>query len=235
MTKCQVPEFDKFAKDYKDILDDSIQGLSEFGSEYYCEYKVKIIKDSIKFCPEKILDFGCGEGSSCTFLRKYFPNSVIEGIDVSSCSIEEAKSKQIKDCNFSFYDGKTLPFEDCSFDVVFVACVFHHIEKQNHQLLIEEISRVLKKGGKLFIFEHNPINPLTQKVVKDCIFDKDAELIFPIEMKKTVKKAGFKAPKINYTLFVPRYNLFKNLFFVEKYLKWFFVGAQYYIEASKIN
>lgn len=235
MSKSQMQEFDTFAKDYRNLHNENMQNLSEFGSEYYSEYKIEIVKNSLKNSPKNILDFGCGDGKSCEFLSKYFPEALITGIDISPASIEEAKNKQIQNCSFMFYDGEKLPYENCSFDVIFVACVFHHIEKQNHQYLIEELKRTLKKDGKLFIFEHNPINPLTQKVVKDCVFDQDAKLIFPAEMKNAFIRAGFKSPKISYTLFFPRFNLFKKFFFLEKHLKWFFVGAQYYIEALKIN
>lgn len=233
MDDYQEQEFDKFAQDYRDIHTETVKKLSEFGSEYFAEYKVQTIKDSLNFKPQNILDLGCGDGTSCEYLRKHFPDAKIFGIDISSQSIEAAKGKQIENCNFESYDGNKIPYESESFDLILVACVFHHVKKENHFDLLKELKRVLKTNGKLFIFEHNPINPFTRKVFNDCIFDRDAELISSISMKNTTVQSGFLNVKINYTLFFPRYNVFKKLFSLEKYLKRFFIGAQYYIEASK--
>jgi SAM-dependent methyltransferase len=42
-------------------------------------------------------------------------------------------------------------FGSSSFDLIFAAGVFHHIEKQNHSALAKEIHRVLAHGGWAFI------------------------------------------------------------------------------------
>lgn len=238
MNSHKKQEFDEFASDYENILTDCVKILSEFDSNYFCEYKVQTIKNSLQnssqnILPKNILDFGCGEGTSCEFLRKYFSEATITGIDVSEKSIEVARAKQIPNCNFVLYDGRQIPLEVDSFDLIFSACVFHHIKKQEHFPLIKQINNILKPEGKLFIFEHNPLNPFTRKIVKDCVFDRDVELINPAELKKTIKKLNFHNPKTNYILFFPRYKMFEKMFPLEKHLKKVFIGAQYYIEASK--
>lgn len=233
MTNKAQQDFDAFATDYRTILKNNLKSFSAFTSEYFAEYKIQTLKDSLNFSPKNILDFGCGDGISCEFFNKLFPEAAITGIDVSSESIRVAQNKNIANSSFISYDGNKLPFEENSFDLIFAAGVFHHIEKQKHDALAKEINRVLNKNGKLFIFEHNPINPFTKKVVKDCIFDENAELLYANSFKKTFQSSNFKNIQINYTLFFPRYNLFKNLFSLEKYLTKFPVGAQYYLEASK--
>lgn len=233
MTSKNEQEFDAFANDYRDILKNNLKSFSAFKSEYFAEYKIQALKDSLNFSPKNILDFGCGDGISCEFFNKYFPESTISGIDVSSESIKIAQNKKIPSSSFLLYDGDKLPFEDNSFDLIFASGVFHHIEKQKHHNIAKEINRVLNKNGKLFIFEHNPINPFTKKVVKDCVFDKNAELLLAKSFKKTFQESNFQDIKINYTLFFPRYNLFKNFFSLEKYLTKCPLGAQYYLEASK--
>lgn len=226
-------DFNKYADDYRKILKENIKKFSEFDSNYFSEYKVKIVKDVLDEPAEKILDFGCGDGISCAFFNKYFPNSTITGIDVSLESIKIAINKQIPNASFIHYKNEKLPFKDESFDVVFIACVLHHINKQNHRNLINELKRVLKKNGELFIFEHNPFNIITRKMVKDCIFDENAELIYAKSLKNTVIKSGFSDVKVNYTLFFPRYKILEKCFSLEKYLRRCNFGAQYYIKAKK--
>lgn len=235
MNNFEKKEFDAFAKDYRNILKENIKSLSEFGSEYFAEYKVQKVNEDLNYTPKRILDFGCGDGISCEYFRKYFKDSDVVGIDVSSESIKVAKDKNIPNASFFVLEKEHLPFEDESFDLIFVACVFHHIEKDKHIQILKEFKRVLKNGAKAFIFEHNPLNPLTRKLVKDCIFDKDANLIYANSMKKIFPEAGFKNAKINYTLFFPRYNLFKKCFRLEKHFKKCPLGAQYYIEAIKAD
>lgn len=226
-------EFDAFANDYRDILTNDLKKLSGFGSEYFCEYKVETASNDLINQPKNILDFGCGDGLSCEFFGKYFPEAIITGVDVSSESITVAENKNIPNSNFLVFDGENLEFEDNSFDLIFAAGVFHHIDKEKRAGALKELHRILKKDGNLFIFEHNPLNPFTLKVVKDCAFDIGVKLIFPSFFKKTATAFGFKNIKINYTLFFPRFKLFNNIFRFEKYLKWCPLGAQYYLKATK--
>ena len=46
-------------------------------------------------------------------------------------------------------DGKELPFRDGSFDRILIECVLEHIDEA--EKVMAESSRVLKKGGKLFV------------------------------------------------------------------------------------
>ena len=64
-----------------------------------------------------------------------------------------------------------------SFDVVFAMCVWHHIPPNQWTNFISELSRVLSQEGLLLVYEHNPLNPLTRRVVSRCAFDKDAVLL----------------------------------------------------------
>ena len=222
--------FDHFSKKYREIHDKNLR-LSGANSDYFCEYKILEVKKHEKTKKElKILDVGCGDGSSEEFFSKHFSKSKITGIDVSKVSIKVAKDKKIPRCSFLNYDGEKIPFKDNTFDVIFVACVFHHINKNFHQKIADEIMRVLKPKGRLYIFEHNPLNPLTQYMVNDCIFDKNAELIRSSELVKLFK---IMKKEIFYTIFFPRSNFFKFLVPLEKYLIKMPFGGQYFVKLVK--
>jgi SAM-dependent methyltransferase len=86
-----------------------------------------------------IVDLGCGTKP----YEKYFNNaSHYIGVD-----IEVSGNTAPKDQIDVFYDGKHLPFEDCSIDNVFSSEVFEHVF--DLELLVPEINRVIKKGGYL--------------------------------------------------------------------------------------
>lgn len=225
--------FDEFAQDYRSIHNKNIK-ISGANSDYFSEYKItELLQHESSSTPIKILDFGCGDGNSVVYLRKYFPEATISGVDVSEKSIAIAQSKQIPSTGFYSFNGLSLPFQDNSYDVVFCSMVFHHIEHHLHLAILNEINRVLKPNGRFYNFEHNPLNPLTQKVVKECDFDKDARLLSPKYHKFLITKSQLVLKDLRFTLFFPRHQLFKKFLPLEKKLSKFFIGAQYYVIAQK--
>ncbi len=228
-----MSEFNKFAKNYHEIVDNSVK-ITGANSNYLKEYKIKeIYKKEKAININKVLDFGCGDGQSEIYFEKYFPDSCIFGIDVSEKSIEVAKSKKLKNSSFFSYNGEKIPFEDNTFDLLFTAGTFHHINPKNHKKLLTEIFRVLKKDGKLYLFELNPLNPITRKIVRNTEFDKDAILIKASKIKELLSYTNFSKPKIKFTLFFPRHKFFKLFHFFEKFISWLPLGCHYYIKAKK--
>ncbi|MFN5443177.1 MAG: class I SAM-dependent methyltransferase, partial [Crocinitomicaceae bacterium] len=206
--------------------------LSGVTSDYFSEHKIRVIKNHEKKDTINFLDFGCGDGNSSQHFTNYFPNSIYNGIDISSESINVANSKSIKNTNFQTFDGISIPFQDNSFDVIFTACVFHHIDFKLHENLFNEIYRVLKPSGKFYIFEHNPWNPVTRHMVNTCPFDEDAVLLNPNYTKKALNKI-FNNSITNYILFFPRHKLFSPFIKLEGLLSKIPLGGQYYTFAQK--
>lgn len=95
---------------------------------------------------KRVLDVGCGPG----YWNRIFGKMKVEynGIDISGKSVELAtKSQQIFNLHGKLQVGnaESLPFEDKYFDYVVSEGVIHHTP--NTQQCINEIYRVLKKGG----------------------------------------------------------------------------------------
>jgi ubiquinone/menaquinone biosynthesis C-methylase UbiE len=225
--------FDQYANSYDKNLQESLKFL-DVDTSYFTEYKIKKVKSFYQnknLIPKKILDFGCGIGNSSLFLSRYFPESHIFGLDVSEKSIEVAQNRKIPNCDFRVYDGEKIPFEESSFDVVFISNVFHHINHEQHEKILHQLRELLVNEGNLFFFEHNTLNPLTLKIVRECEFDKDAKLLNFLYTRNLFKKAGFFKSEIQFILFVPP--SFRKLLFLEKYLTWFPLGAQYYVKGTK--
>ncbi len=231
--KRDFDNFDNFAEDYRKTHDKVVE-ISGANSDYFSEYKIiELLKFENPKQTLRVLDFGCGDGNSSLYIRKHFPNASIFGIDVSEASINLANDKGIANAIFKVFNGVKLPYEKGEFDFVFTSMVFHHIEHNLHDDVLKEIHRVLKNGGRFYNFEHNPNNPMTRKVVRECEFDADAVLLKPSYNKKVTNKSGLRTEKLNYTLFFPRHKLFKVFLGLEKILTWCPIGAQYYIKAVK--
>jgi ubiquinone/menaquinone biosynthesis C-methylase UbiE len=232
-TENSFDNFDQFATDYRQIHNDNIR-LTGADSHYFSEFKVKWLRQYYENqSVGHILDLGAGDGTCLTYFSQYFPESKLKGIDVSELSIEEAAAKKIPNTEVLAYDGTKIPFSDNQFDLILVATVMHHIRFELHDGLMKEALRVLKPGGKIFIVEHNPHNPVTMHMVNTCPFDEDAVLLKPAYTKTLLQKTGFKSVKNHFTLFFPRGGVFKAFHFLEKFLSPIPIGGQYVAVGEK--
>lgn len=224
--------FDPYAKEYREIHDRNLK-FAEGGSIYFAEYKIKELTRFEKNESLDVLDVGCGDGLSAWFMRRYFPQWSLQGADISSESIERAREKKIERARFFVFDGATLPFPENSFDLLFLSGVLHHISFSKHLAFLQELFRVLKAGGRLYLFEHNPYNPLTRYLVKTCIFDQHAKLLFPFYARKILAESGFSQIRKRFTIFIPPTRILRGLLKIEKHLGWLPLGGQYYFRALK--
>lgn len=201
-----APEFDPYSKDYKSLVNESL-AFSGFNVDYFTRVKAEYLKDLLRTSFGRtevdVLDLGCGIGNYHSLLRPSLRS--LSGIDVSNESIKIAKSRN-SDVSYSDFDGATIPFEARSFDVVFAVCVFHHVPLNGRTRLIEEARRVLRAGGILVIFEHNPVNPLTMRVVNRCVFDKDAILLKSGETEALLAGGGLHDVRSRFILTIPSFN-----------------------------
>jgi ubiquinone/menaquinone biosynthesis C-methylase UbiE len=225
-------DFDEYAKNYRDIHSQNVK-LSGADSYYFAEQRVKMLQAYEKNESLRVLDLGCGDGASEIFMQQYFSTWQVEGIDVSKESIDMAKQQKLFNAKFDVYDGINIPFADKSFDIVFVAGVLHHVEFSLHDAMIKEMKRVLKDGGRLLIYEHNPLNPLTKYLVKTCVFDKDAKLLRSGYLTKLLAKHRFVINKKIFFIFIPPKGFLKKLISLEKIFYWLPLGGKYFVRAVK--
>jgi len=231
--KKNFDNFDEFARDYRDIHNENIR-LTGADSHYFSEFKVKWLRNYYgNQQPASILDLGAGDGTCLSYFVKYFPESTLKGIDVSEKSIEEAAAKNLPHTEVRAYNGTEIPYGDGQFDLILVATVMHHIRFELHEALMKEALRVLKPGGRMFIVEHNPWNPVTRHMVNTCPFDEDAVLLTPTYAGKLLRNCGFSEVRKHFTLFFPRGGIFRSFHFLEKHLSWLPLGGQYVAVGKK--
>lgn len=224
-------EFDHFADEYEQQHASNIR-ISGEPPAYFARYKVQ---DVARLCsaqmPTRILDFGAGVGASVPHWREAFPQASLTCLDVSPRSLAIARDRYPEAAEYRAFDGVTIPFAAHSFDVAFAACVFHHIDTESQVPLLRELRRVLTKEGRLFIFEHNPLNPLTRYAVNTCPFDANAVLIGAGTMHKRLRAAGFSRFSLAYRIFFP--GSLSVLRPLERALTRLPLGAQYRLCAQK--
>jgi SAM-dependent methyltransferase len=223
-------DFDNYVKSYNELLRSSTGFFSQ-REAYFANYKVDVLRRQVHTKPQRLHEFGCGIGRNIPFLRAAFPGCVISGSDISAASIEVARSDN-PGIDF-FVDSADEPAGAFvgPYDVIFVAGVFHHIRVEERAKVMSALFERLAVDGKIMIFEHNPFNPLTRKIVSDCPYDRDAVLLRPSELQALIRSVGFEVIRSSYCLFVPP--SFSGLLFLENLLGWLPLGGQYWVLAER--
>jgi len=123
-------------------------------------------------------------------------------VDVSAACIERARADH-PGASYDVYDGAQLPLEDGRFDVVFTACVMHHVPPSDWPAFAAELKRVTRPGGLVCVIEHNPLNPATRLSVMRCPFDEDAVLLRRSRTEALLRQAGLSDIASRFFVFVP--------------------------------
>lgn len=102
---------------------------------------------------EKILDLGCGSGRNALFLAKngfkvWGIDNAQEGLNTLKNSAQKSGANIELTCADIY---KKLPYKDNSFDAVISLQVLQHNKRSQIQNTINELQRVLKPNGFLFI------------------------------------------------------------------------------------
>jgi len=134
-----------------------IKNLAEYG-----QYKEDIfLKLDFDFIPKKkILDIGCGDCTDANIFIKEYELDMY-GIDI----YKHKNVNKISGLKFKKAGIYNIPFNDSSFDYIFLHDVLHHIDEpkqryEKHLEALNEVKRICKKGGYIMILEGNRYNPL---------------------------------------------------------------------------
>lgn len=93
-----------------------------------------------------LLELGAGAGWQARRIAE-------QGIEVSAIDVEQTTFRNVQVYNVQYYDGKTIPFSDKSFDAIFSSNVLEHIPHIDESL--RELHRVLKDEGMAIHFVPN--------------------------------------------------------------------------------
>lgn len=124
-----------------------------------------------------VLEAGCGVGAQTITLARNSPKTNIISVDISKSSLDHAKKLILKEgipnVHLLQADIMKLPFEDETFDHVFICFVLEHLPRPVDALL--NIRRVLRNGGSITVIEGDHgscyFHPETKEAVKvwECL------------------------------------------------------------------
>ncbi len=106
---------------------------------------------------KKILDYGCGCGTSTLVLARVFSKSEIVGTDIikNFLSVAELRKKYyaVQNCNFVLTSKNNPPSNFGKYDLIILSAVYEHILPLERKALLDQMWNILNLNGLIFIFD----------------------------------------------------------------------------------
>ena len=229
--------FDRHAPAYDGGIDDPLKARLGSADDYIAVKARWLLRHEPKLRRGglALLDYGCGAGDLMRVLAGLGAEASFTGSDVSTGMLAEAARRWPSQLgaapSFVAQQGAATPFADGRFDVATASAVLHHVPPAARPAVYGELARVLKPGGRLYVFEHNPLNPLVRRVVRRTPIDADAILLEASEVRHGLLAAARFEVETEYLMFMPPGLAFLRP--VDRALAWLPLGAQYVVAARK--
>lgn len=218
--------FDEYADNYDAMLNEGLSATGE-SKHYFARQRVLWLSKCLgkmSIHPARILDYGCGTGSTANLFLELLKPDLMIGVDSSTKSVALAKQSSPERARF-FLTSDFTPNRDV--DLAYCNGVFHHIPVDERPKELAYIARSLRPGGLFAFWENNPWNPGTRYVMSRIQFDRDAIMLAPNAAQTLLRDHGFQTLHTHFLFFYPR--AFGFLRCTERWLTSVPFGGQYQI------
>lgn len=138
----------------------------------------------------RVADIGCGSGGAALLMGSTFPNSTIEGFDISRFALERAEERKSESGvrNVSFFDPREHPIRgDHSYDLI---CTFDCIHDMTQPTeMMKTIRKALKSDGTWLLVDIKAQETLELNVTKNPM----ASLLYGISVLSCMSSAMSEA------------------------------------------
>jgi ubiquinone/menaquinone biosynthesis C-methylase UbiE len=190
-----VSHFDDIATEYDVALPAHVV-------EHYLRKRTAYV---VAHCPRGDgLDVGCGTGVLAERLAQ--AGYQMWGVDPSAGMLEVLR-RRAPDVQATVASGTSLPFDSDRFDLVLTVAVMHHIAAPDAvRETLGEMVRVLRPGGRLIVWDHNPRNPYWKSLMSRVPQDTGEERLIPeAEVLGGLRAAGARVLSSDQLGFVPEF------------------------------
>ena len=209
------------------------QGLKLTGDDkiFYVEGRLAFLKTLLPpgFAPQGILDFGCGAGETTHRLSALFPGAQVTGQDLDDDIVRQATAR-FGDTKVGF-TASLDTIDPESIDLCYSNGAFHHIPPPERPAVVATLFKLCRPGGRMAIFENNPLNPGTRLVMRRIPFDRDAAPLTAPALRRLLSGGGFETLASRFLFVFP--NFLRALRPAERWLARAPLGAQYVVDARR--
>ena len=151
MIKQEQRYYDEIAKKHTGIQ--AVMHSSKPLAWYRHFLETTVLRRYLEEGPKRICDIGCGNG-------RFFPLFSEKGYEINGIDFSQELISQIPVSSMSnpssyclVADSSDIPFVSETFDYVFLILTLPHDNKEVINKTLDEISRILKPGGKFFLID----------------------------------------------------------------------------------
>lgn len=258
-------DFFRFMDEFKQLILKHVPGRYDF--EYRSRlYMLPVYRHLMEVeagtpAGGSILDLGCGRGHFAAYLSQH--GFKVDGLEVADPRAGDdflhnqdvstithypklwAQAKQDYGCDCRYFDGRTLPLADASLDTVLFYASYEHIPVEAIARMTAESFRVLKPGGRAFIYRCPSSWSWSEHVAKWLKLGNHEKLYGKGEILGLLRGAGYRIERFSRSDFFPVHldplqglvnAMTKPILAVEGLLKWTPLAYLYHdfvIEARK--
>jgi ubiquinone/menaquinone biosynthesis C-methylase UbiE len=113
---------------------------------------------AIQGTPRRILDLGCGTGTTTLMLKQRFPSATVTGLDLSPqmLTVADHKARQANlDITWRHGNAMATGLPEAGFDVVCATLLFHETPPAVAKTILQESFRLLSPWGQVLILDGN--------------------------------------------------------------------------------
>jgi SAM-dependent methyltransferase len=169
-------------------------------AEHYLNKRTRLIKEVLPL-GGLVLDVGCGTGQlGAAIASEGFD---VFGVDLSSSMVAKARERGLAGTFAAVTTA--LPFVEGSFDLALTVATLHHLETPERvAATVREMGRIVKRGGYVVLWDHNPANPYWPILMKRVPQDSGDERLVPLaELLGDTRAAGLEAYRVFRSGFTP--------------------------------
>jgi len=177
--------YDHVAHDYDGVFSPHVAG-------HYLRKRIALVQELLPG-GGAVLDVGCGTGALAAGIQS--AGFDVVGVDASTGMLKEALEGGVG-AVYAAYSTE-LPFADGVFDLALSVATMHHLETPERvAATIAEMGRVVRSGGFVLIWDHNPLNPYWPILMKRVPQDHgDERLVSVWELLEAVRLGGLRVER----------------------------------------
>lgn len=184
--------YDHVAHEYDEVFSPHV-------TRHYLDKRLGIVQSLLS--RGRVLDVGCGTGALAAHIAQAGYDVV--GVDVSPGMLAQAGRRGLAGAYAAF--STALPFANNSFDLALTVATLHHLETPVRvAFTISEMGRVVRPGGHVLLWDHNPLNPYWPILMKRVPQDSGDERLVPMgEILADVRAAGLRPSAVRRLGLIP--------------------------------
>jgi SAM-dependent methyltransferase len=117
------------------------------------EDELNLLAELVPLRAKRIIELGCGNAHLARKLLERFPDSRVTGLEVDER--QHAKNLAAPQAGLDFFaaGAQEIPFSDATFDLALMLKSLHHVPRPLMAQALDEVARVLKPRGHLYVSE----------------------------------------------------------------------------------